>query len=100
MRSGGGSMARIGVHIGEDWWTFLSTYEDHSPILDIAAGSTTVSLCFDGPQVTAAAVEFARELAQKAVEFAAEAGRLHARDHHDGREACTACQNRGDGEAA
>ncbi len=48
MRSGGGSMARVGVHVGEDWWTFLSTYDDHSPILDISAGSTTVSLCFDG----------------------------------------------------
>ncbi len=48
MRSGGGSMARIGVHVGQDWWTFLSTYEDRSPILDIAAGSTTVTVCFDG----------------------------------------------------
>ncbi len=73
MRSGGGSMARIGVHVGQDWWTFLSTYEDHSPILDIAAGSTTVTVCLDGSTVTASAVEFARELAQKAAQFAAEA---------------------------
>ncbi len=100
MKSGGGSMARIGLHVGQDWWTFLSTYEDHSPILDIAAGSTTVSVCLDGSAVTAAAVEFARELAAMAAQFAAEAGRLHVRDHHD--EACTACQARrsGDGEAA
>ena len=99
MRSGGGSMARIGLHVGQDWWTFLSTYDDHSPILDIAAGSTTVTFCLDGSQVTASAVEFARELADKAAEFAAEAERLHARDHSDGPDGQTG-QERGDGEAA
>ena len=99
MRSGGGSMASIGLHVGEDWWTFLSTYEDHSPILDIAAGSTTVTVCFDGTRLGASAVKFARELADKAAKLAAEAERLHARDHSDapgGR----ACQDRKDGEAA
>jgi hypothetical protein len=99
VRSGGGSMARIGVHVGEDWWTFLSTYDDHGPILDIAAGSATVTVCFDGRRVTATAVQFARELADRAARFAAEAERLHARDSHDG-QACKACQSRGDGEAA
>jgi len=92
-------MARIGMHVGEDWWTFLSTYDDHSPILDISAGSTTVTVCFDGSRLTASAVEFARELASKAAKFAAEAERLHARDHSDGPD-CRACQNTGDGEAA
>ena len=96
MKSGGGSSGRVGLYIGEDWWTFLSTYEDHSPILDVAAGSTTVSFCFDGARVTAAAVEFARELADKAAGFAAEVERLHVRDHRDG-EACSACQGRGAG---
>ncbi len=66
MRSGGGSMARIGLHVGEDWWAFLSTYDDHSPILDIAAGSTTVTVCFDGTRLGASALEFARELAGQA----------------------------------
>jgi hypothetical protein len=99
VRSGGGSMARIGLHVGEDWWTFLSTYEDHGAILDIAAGSATVTVCFDGRRVTASAVEFARELAEKAAKFAAEVERLHAQDSHD-KEACRACQSRGDGEAA
>ena len=74
-------MARVGLHVGQDWWTFLSTYDDHSPILDIAAGSTTVTVCFDGSPVTASAVEFARELADKAARFAAEIERLHAQDH-------------------
>jgi hypothetical protein len=95
VRSGGGSMARIGLHVGEDWWTFLNTYDDHGPILDIAAGSTAVTFCFDGSKVTAAAVAFARELADKAAKFAAEAERLHTRDRdRDGDR-----QDGGDGEA-
>ena len=64
--------------MGEDWWTFLSTYDDHSPILDVAAGSTTVTVCFDGTRLGASAVEFARDLADKAAKFAAEVERLHA----------------------
>ena len=99
MRSGGGSMAHVGVYAGEDWWTFLSTYADHTPILDISCGSTTVSLSIADRRTGAAAVEFARELAGKAARFAAEVERLHVRDHHDG-EACAACQSRRDGEAA
>ena len=91
-------MARIGMYAGEDWWTFLSTYPDHTPILDISCGSTTVSLSIADRRTGAAAVEFARELADKAARFAAEVERLHAQEH-DG-EACTACQTRGDGEAA
>ena len=31
MRSGGGSFAQISLHGGQDWWTFLNTYDDHSP---------------------------------------------------------------------
>ena len=89
-------MARVGLHVGQDWWTFLSTYEDHGPILDIAAGSTTITVCFDDSQVTASAVEFARELADKAAKFAAEAERLHTRDRDGGPDG----QERGDGEAA
>ena len=50
MRSGGGSFARIGLHVGADWWTFLNTYDEHSPILDIAAGSTTVTCLHRRPQ--------------------------------------------------
>ena len=44
MRSGGGSFGQISLHVGQDWWTFLNTYDDHSPILDVAAGSTTVTV--------------------------------------------------------
>ena len=100
MRSGGGSFARIGLHVGADWWTFLSAYPDHTPILDISCGSTTVSLSIADRKTGTAAVEFARELASKAARFAAEVERLHAQDHDGDAEACTACRNRGDGEAA
>lgn len=99
MRSAGGSSGRVGLHVGQDWWTFLSTYEDHTPILDISCGSATVSLSVADRKVSDAAVEFAQELADKAARFAAEVQRLHSRDHHDG-EACTACQSRRNGEAA
>ena len=85
-------MAHVGMYAGEDWWTFLSTYPDHTPILDISCGSTTVSLSVADHKVGIPAVEFARELADKAAGFAAEVERLHTRDH-DG-EACTACQSR------
>ena len=100
MRSGGGSMTRIGMHAGEDWWTFLSTYPDHTPILDISCGSSTVSVCLSDRHAGPVAVAFARELAAQAAGFAAEVERLHARDHDGDGEACTACQGRGAGEAA
>jgi hypothetical protein len=101
MRSGGGSMTRIGMHVGQDWWTFLSTYPDHTPILDISCGSTTISVSIADRRTGAAAVEFARELAERAARFAAEVERLHVRDHDGGEgEACTACRGCGAGEAA
>ena len=58
-----------------------------------------MTVCFDGSLLGASAVEFARELADKAAKFAAGAERLHAVDHSDGPD-CRACQDRGDGEAA
>jgi len=99
VKSGGGSFGRVGLYVGEDWSTWLSTYEAHTPILDISCGSTTVSLSVTDRQVGIPAVEFARELADNAARFAAEVERLHVRNGHDG-EACTACQSRRDGEAA
>ena len=78
MRSGGGSFASLSMHIAEDWWTHLSTYPDHPPILDVDAGSTSVGFCIAGRVITPAAVEFARELADKAARFAAEVERLYA----------------------
>jgi hypothetical protein len=96
VKSSGGLSGRVGLYVGEDWWTWLSTYEDHTPILDVSCGSTTVSLSVADRKVGIPAVEFARELADKAARFAGEVERLHVRDHGD-REACTACQRRGAG---
>jgi hypothetical protein len=97
VRSGGGSFGHIGVHVGGDWWLHLNTYEDHSPILDVDAGSTSVSLCFDGPELNASAVEFARELAANAAKFAAEVERLHALHSGNGE---AADSRAGNGQAA
>ena len=65
--------------MGEDWYTHLSTYDDHTPILDISAGSVMVALSIADRQVSNSAVDFARELASQAAKFAAEVERLHAR---------------------
>jgi hypothetical protein len=83
MRSGGGSFARISLHVGQDWHTFLSTYDEHSPILDIAAGSTSVTFSIADRKVDDCAREFARELASRTAQFAAEIERLHARQSQD-----------------
>ena len=79
MRSGGGSFGSLSMHLGEDWWTHLSVYDDYPPILDIDAGSTSVTFSIAGRAVTQAAVEFGRELASHAARFASELERLHAR---------------------
>jgi hypothetical protein len=96
MKSGGGSSGHVGVYVGEDWWTFLSTYEDHTPILDISCGSMTVAISVTDRQVTDPTVAFAWELATQAAKFAAEVERLHAR--HPG--ADSEASERGAGEAA
>jgi len=77
MKTGGGSFGHVSVQVGGDWWTHLSTYEDYSPILDLEAGSTAVSVCIAGGQFDDSAVAFARELAEQAAKFAAEVERLH-----------------------
>ena len=83
MRSGGGSFEQIGLHVGADWWTFLNTYDDHSPILDVAAGSTTVTFSIADRTIDDSALAFARELASQATQFAAEVERLHAQQSQD-----------------
>jgi hypothetical protein len=83
VKSTGGSLTSIGVYIGEDWYTHLSTYDDHTPILDISAGSMTVALGIAGQKVSTAAMDFARDLASQAAKFAAEVERLHG-EHTDG----------------
>ena len=98
MKSRGGSSGRIGVYVGEDWWMFLSTYDDHTPILDISCGSMTVGVSIAGQQVGKAALEFARDLAAKAATFAAEVERLHAR--HPNGDGEGSASGAGNGQAA
>ena len=59
MRSGGGSFGQISLHVGQDWWTFLNTYDDDSPILDAPPWSTTVT----SPSPTARPSDSAPEFA-------------------------------------
>ena len=99
MKSGGGSSTHIGVYVGENWYTHLCTYEDHTPILDISAGSVIVALSLASREVSTPAVEFARELASQAAKFAAEVERLHTH-HLDGNDEATGSTEAGAGEAA
>ena len=100
MRSGGGSFGQISLHIGQDWWTFLNTYDDHSPILDVAAGSTTVTFTIADRKASDSALEFARELASQAAQFAAEVERLHAQQAQDSGTGNGEHGGAGNGEAA
>jgi hypothetical protein len=98
VKSSGGSSGHIGMYVGQDWWTFLSTYDDHPPILDISGGSMTVAISVADRQVTDVALEFARDLAAQAAKFAAEVERLHAR--HPGPDGQASGSGAGAGEAA
>ena len=98
MKSSGGSSTHIGVYIGENWYTHLCTYHDHTPILDISVGSMTVALGIARQKVSTAAVEFARELASQAARFAAEVERLHGEHMTD--HGATGSNQAGAGEAA
>ncbi len=98
MRSGGGSSGHIGAYVGEDWWMHLSTYDDHTPILDISCGSMTLSLSVADNMVGEAALVFARELASKAALSAAEVERLHTQHSQD--RATSDGGSTGNGEAA
>ena len=50
----------------------------HSPVLDIDAGETEISVSLAGQEIRASAVEFAAELAREAARFAAEVERMYA----------------------
>jgi hypothetical protein len=98
VKSSGGSSGHVGMYVGEDWWTFLSTYEDHTPILDISCGSMTVAISVADRQVTGPALDFARELAAQVAKFAAAVERLHAT--HPGCDGDASQCGAGAGEAA
>jgi hypothetical protein len=79
MSSAGGSFGHASVQVGADWAVRCSAYPGQAPILTVDAGNTAISITVTarsapGPH----AVEFARELAAQAAQFAAECERLHA----------------------
>ena len=100
MKSGGGSLTHIGVQVGQDWSTYLCTYDDHPPILNITAGSVMAALSIADRQISDSAVEFARELASQAAKFAAEMEHQHARQPGSTGEATEEETAAGAGEAA
>ena len=77
MSSAGGSFGSLGLHVGSDSRTWCYDYPDHSPILQISAASTSVSVQLAQGPVGSEAVKFARDLLRGAERFAAEVERLH-----------------------
>ena len=80
--SHGGSFGRTRLHVGTDWYVVCHTYPDTTPILNIDAGATGISVTPASRKlITAEAVAFARALARHAALFAADCERLHAEQH-------------------
>jgi hypothetical protein len=72
-----GSFSRTGLYVGADWLVLCHVYADKTPILDINAGGSSVSLSMRDRAADASTVEFARNLAAAAQKFAAAVERLH-----------------------
>jgi hypothetical protein len=82
MTSSGGSFGNARLHVGTDWYVVCHTYPDTTPILNIDAGATGVSVSIASRTlITAEAVAFARALARHAALFAAECERLNVAQH-------------------
>ena len=82
MSSGGGSFGNARLHVGTDCYVVCHTYPDTTPILNIDAGQTGISVTIASRKlITAEAVAFARALARHAALFAADCERLHAAQH-------------------
>jgi hypothetical protein len=81
MSSEGGSFSSIGLYVGSDGWVTCHHYGDKTPILVIDAGGASVSISVKGRDACDAAVGFARALAGKAQEFAADIERMNASEH-------------------
>ncbi|HUY49695.1 MAG TPA: hypothetical protein VMV92_28925 [Streptosporangiaceae bacterium] len=73
------SFGSVGLYAGADWTVRCHAYPVASPILAVDAGRTSVCISIrNGVDMPDAGVEFARELARRAQQFAAECERLHA----------------------
>jgi hypothetical protein len=97
MSSDGGSFSSTGLYVGADGWVTCHHYGDKTPILVIDAGGASVSISVKGREACDAAVEFARALAGKAQEFAADIERMRASQHPDADNANAGSGADGDG---
>ena len=78
MSAGNGSYSRISMLVGSDWQVRCLPVPTQTPVLDIDAGETQVTVSIASREIRASAVEFAAELARQASQFAAEVERLYA----------------------
>jgi hypothetical protein len=76
--AGNGSYSRISMLVGSDWQVRCLPVPTQTPVLDIDAGETQITVSIAGREIRASAVEFAAELARAASQFAAEVERLYA----------------------
>jgi hypothetical protein len=74
----GGSFSHVSVHVGDGWHVRTAIYPNSTPILEIDAGPSYISISLRRNETDKAAVEFARALADEAQKFAAEVERMHA----------------------
>jgi hypothetical protein len=76
--AGNGSYSRISMLVGSDWQVRCLPVTAQTPVLDIDAGETQLTVSIASREIRASAVEFAAELARQASQFAAEVERLYA----------------------
>jgi hypothetical protein len=76
--TGNGSYSRVSVQVGSDWQVRCLPVPTQTPVLDIDAGETQITVSIARREIRASAVEFAAELARQASQFAAEVERLYA----------------------
>jgi hypothetical protein len=71
--SGNGvSYSHLGVQVGGDWRVYCHTYDDHTPILAVDAGTVSIAYSIKDRCSGDDALGFARALARDAQAFAAE----------------------------
>ncbi len=86
------STAHLSLHVGSDWMVRCSTYPETTPILSVDTGGTALMITPTGQDADEAAVQFARELARKAQQFADEVERIYAAQHAPTEDATSAGQ--------
>jgi hypothetical protein len=79
------SFSSVSVRAGEGARVCCHRYPSEAPILSLDAGEASLSITVGGRnEVTAWAVEFARQIVREAERFAAECERMHAAQQAQG----------------